>query len=114
MSAREPARVNGMLPGLCVHSTELVWLKGDRPTGYILITLPAWLNILGSFKKKKTTLSVLTHYQFEKFQRLVCVYLWFGWAWDSKTGSVGEGACCASQTAEFNSWKLLGKARPVP
>lgn len=49
MSAREPARMNGTLPGLCVHSTELVQLKGDSPTGYIFITLPAWLNILGSF-----------------------------------------------------------------
>lgn len=41
--------MNGTLPGLCVHSTELVWLKGDSPTGYIFITLPAWLNILRSF-----------------------------------------------------------------
>lgn len=41
--------MNGTLPGLCVHSTELVRLKGDSPTGYIFITLPAWLNILGSF-----------------------------------------------------------------
>lgn len=103
MSARERVRMNGMLPGLCVHSTELVWLKGDSPTGYIFITLPAWLNIFGSFFFFKSS-SELTQYQFEKFQRLVCVYLWFGWkrllkGMGQQDGSVGEGACCVSQTA---------------
>lgn len=63
-----------MLPGLCVHSTELVWLKGDSPTGYIFITLPAWLNIFGSFFFLNLRLNSLST-SLKNFKGL-CVYIY--------------------------------------